>query len=93
MRTHLDQDISLEVLAQTVNVSPSHLRRLFKQATGMAPHQYLIHLRVNRAKELLLTRGFSVNEVAAEVGFADQSHLHRHFKRIFGVTPKAVLAS
>ena len=93
MHTHLDQDISLEVLAQTVNVSPSHLRRLFKQATGMAPHQYLIHLRVNRAKELLLTRGFSINEVAAEVGFADQSHLHRHFKRIFGVTPKAVLAS
>lgn len=93
MHTHLNQNISLEVLSQTVNVSPSHLRRLFKQATGMAPHQYLIHLRVNRAKELLLTRDFSVNEVAAEVGFADQSHLHRHFKRLFGVTPKTILAS
>ncbi len=93
MHSHLDQEISLEVLAQTVNISPSHLRRLFKQATGMAPHQYLTSLRVNRAKELLLTRSFSVNEVAAEVGFADQSHLHRHFKRVFGVTPKAILAS
>jgi AraC family transcriptional regulator len=93
LHSHLDQDISLEVLAQTVNISPSHLRRLFKQATGMAPHQYLIHLRVNRAKKLLLTRSFSINEVAAEVGFADQSHLHRHFKRIFGVTPKTILAS
>ncbi|MFQ4144914.1 AraC family transcriptional regulator [Chlorogloeopsis sp. ULAP02] len=92
MHSHLDQDLSLEVLAQTVNLSPSHLRRLFKQATGMAPHQYLIHLRVNRAKELLLTRSFSINEVAVEVGFADQSHLHRHFKRIFGVTPKAILS-
>ncbi len=91
MHTHLDQDISLEVLAQIVNVSPSHLHRLFKQATGMAPHQYLISLRVNRAKELLLTRRFSVNQVAAEVGFADQSHLHRHFKRAFGVTPKKVI--
>lgn len=93
MQAHIDRDISLDVLAQTVNVSSSHLRRLFKQATGMAPHQYLIHLRVNRAKELLLTRGFSVDEVAAEVGFADRSHLHRHFKRVFGVTPKAMLAS
>lgn len=93
MHSHLDQDISLEMLAQTVNISPSHLRRLFKQATGMAPHQYLINLRVHRAKELLLTRSFSVNEVAAEVGFADQSHLHRHFKRLFGVTPKTILTS
>ncbi|MDM9379867.1 AraC family transcriptional regulator [Chlorogloeopsis sp. ULAP01] len=93
MHAHLDQDISLEVLAQSVNLSPSHLRRLFKQATGMAPHQYLINLRINRAKELLLSGGFSVNEVAAEVGFADQSHLHRHFKRIFGVTPKTIFAS
>lgn len=93
MHAHLEQDISLDELAKTVNISPSHLRRLFKQATGMAPHQYLIDLRVNRAKELLLTGSFSVNEVAAEVGFADQSHLHRHFKRIFGVTPKAVITS
>ena len=93
MHSHLNQDISLEVLAQTVNVSSSHLRRLFKQATGMAPHQYLISLRVNRAKELLLTRSFSVNQVAAEVGFADQSHLHRHFKRMFGVSPKKILTS
>ena len=93
MHAHLDQDISLEILAQAVNLSPSHLRRLFKQATGIAPHQYLINLRVNRAKELLLSRRFSIHEVAAEVGFADQSHLHRHFKRTFGVTPKTILAS
>jgi len=93
MHVHLNQDISLEVLARTVNLSSSHLRHLFKQSTGMAPHQYLINLRVNRAKELLLSGGFSVSEVAAEVGFADQSHLHRHFKRFFGVTPKTILAS
>lgn len=92
LHANLAQDISLDQLAQSVNLSPSHLRRLFKQATGLAPHQYLLQLRVNRAKELLLTRSFSVGEVAAEVGFADQSHLHRHFKRIFGVTPKAVIA-
>ena len=91
MHANLGRDVSLDILAQTVNVSPSHLRRLFKQATGMAPHQYLTGLRVNRAKELLLTGSFTVSEVATEVGFADQSHLHRHFKRVFGITPKAVL--
>lgn len=91
LHAHLAQDISLDWLAQSVNLSPSHLRRLFKQVTGLAPHQYLLQLRVNRAKELLLTGSFSVGEVAAEVGFADQSHLHRHFKRVFGVTPKAVM--
>jgi AraC family transcriptional regulator len=92
LHANLAQDISLDRLAESVNISPSHLRRLFKQATGLAPHQYLLQLRVNRAKELLLTGSFSVGEVAAEVGFADQSHLHRHFKRVFGVTPKAVMA-
>lgn len=91
LHAHLAQDISLDLLAQSVNLSPSHLRRLFKQATGLAPHQYLLKLRVNRAKELLLTGSFSVGEVAAEVGFADQSHLHRHFKRVFGITPKAAI--
>jgi AraC family transcriptional regulator len=92
LHAHLAEDISLDQLAQSVNLSPSHLRRLFKQATGLAPHQYLLQLRVNRAKELLLTGSFSVGQVATEVGFADQSHLHRHFKRVFGVTPKAVIA-
>lgn len=92
LHAHLAQDISLDQLAQTVNLSSSHLRRLFKQATGLAPHQYLLKLRVNRAKELLLTGSFSVGEVALQVGFADQSHLHRHFKRVFGVTPKAMIS-
>lgn len=92
LNAHLAQDISLDQLAQTVNLSSSHLRRLFKQATGLAPHQYLLKLRVNRAKELLLTGSFSVGEVAMQVGFADQSHLHRHFKRVFGVTPKAMIS-
>ena len=59
MHANLGRDVSLDVLAQNVNVSPSHLRRLFKQATGMAPHQYLTRLRVNRAKELLLTGSFN----------------------------------
>jgi AraC family transcriptional regulator len=91
LQAHLEQEISLEALAQAVHLSPSHLRRLFKQTTGVAPHQYLIQLRVQRAKQLLQTRQFSIRDVAAQVGFADQSHLNRHFKRVFGVTPGGLL--
>lgn len=91
LQAHLAEDISLDQLAQSINLSPSHLRRLFKQATGLPLHQYLLQLRINRAKDLLLTGSFSVGEVAVAVGFADQSHLHRHFKRVFGVTPKTII--
>jgi AraC family transcriptional regulator len=91
MRAHLQRDISLTELAQAANVSPQHLVRLFKRATGFAPHQYLIHLRIQRAKELLMRGGMTISEIAALTGFADQSHLSRHFKRIVGCTPKAYL--
>ncbi|WP_221568756.1 helix-turn-helix domain-containing protein [Alkalihalobacillus sp. TS-13] len=87
----INQNISLTELAREVNVSPAHLIRLFKKATGFPPHQYVIQLRVNRAKTLLLTKKVSISEVAAEVGFADQSHFHRHFKRLVGCTPREYL--
>lgn len=91
MQTHFSRNISLAELAQAVHVSPAYLGRLFKRSTGLAPHQFLIQLRVNRAKELLLTKTLSISEVATQVGFADQSHLNRHVKRLLGVTPKAIL--
>jgi AraC family transcriptional regulator len=92
LHAHLEEDITLEDLAQVVHLSPSHLRRTFKQTTGLAPHQYLIQLRVHRAEQLLKTGRVSIRDVAMQVGFADQSHLNRHFKRLLGVTPKMVLA-
>jgi AraC family transcriptional regulator len=88
IREHLDQDITLHELAHCVNLSPSHFTRLFKQATGIAPHQYVIICRVERAKELLSWPNMSVAQAAQLVGFYDQSHLIRHFKRIYGVSPK-----
>jgi len=63
---------------------------LFKQSTGLAPHQYLIQCRVNRAK-YLLSKGNAIADVAYKVGFANQAHLNYHLKRLLGVTPKAVL--
>jgi AraC family transcriptional regulator len=85
---HLDQELSLTELASLAQMSRHHFARLFKQSVGVSPHQYVIQQRVNRAKQLLLRGELSVAEVAYQVGFANQSHLSRHFKRLLGVTPR-----
>jgi AraC family transcriptional regulator len=86
---HLDAELSLDHLAGVAHVSPYHFARLFKNSTGLPPHQYVIACRVERAKELLRGRRRpQLAEVATEVGFSDQSHFTRHFKRLVGVTPR-----
>lgn len=90
IQTYLDGNLGIQELAQVVQMSPYHFSRLFKQSTGLTLHQYVIRCRVYRAKVLLL-QGNSIAEVACRVGFVDQSHLHRHFKRLLGVTPKDIL--
>jgi AraC family transcriptional regulator len=87
IHAHLEQDISLDDIAAAAHVSSSHLMRLFKEATGLPPHRYLIQERIRKAQHLLLS-GRPVHEVAASLGFSDQSHFHRHIKRILGVTPR-----
>jgi AraC-like DNA-binding protein len=79
---------TLEDLAGAVGARPFALLRAFKAATGLPPHAYLTSLRVRRARHLLQT-GVRPAQVAAEVGFTDQAHLNRHFKRIVGVPPAA----
>jgi AraC family transcriptional regulator len=87
----IDQNFTLAELAAIAGFSPTYFARQFKQAIGMAPHQYLIHRRVERASLLLARGNTTVAEVAQLVGFADQSHLNRHFKRLIGVAPVALL--
>ena len=91
INNHLEQDLSLIELAAIAQMSPHYFSHLFKQSTGMTPHQYVIRCRVECAKELLLQRKLTIAEIAYKVGFANQSHLNRHFKRLLGVTPKAIL--
>ncbi|MET7884305.1 helix-turn-helix domain-containing protein [Streptomyces avermitilis] len=78
--------VSLDEAARLVHAHPAHLVRAFSGAFGIAPHQYLMSRRVERARRLLL-EGMRPAEVAAATGFYDQAHLNRHFKRLVGVAP------
>jgi AraC-like DNA-binding protein len=83
---HYADAVRLDHLSQTSGLSPFHLLRVFRQSTGLTPHAYLNQLRVSRARELLRA-GHPPADVALRTGFADQSHLTRHFRRLVGVTP------
>ena len=88
IHAHLDQNIALAALADVAHLSEFHFARLFKQTTGLPPHQFVIHQRVERAKRLIAEGRLSLAQIAIDVGFSDQSQLNRHFKRLVGVTPK-----
>jgi AraC family transcriptional regulator len=92
IRENYTEQISLANIATAAGMSPFHLTRVFKKTMGMSPHQYLVEVRVHSARALVSSGGDrpSLAEVAAAVGFADQSHLTRQFKRILGTTPKKV---
>ena len=92
IRDQLDRDLTVSGIAQAVYMSPYHFTRLFKESTGQSPHQYVVEARVRKAKELLTTGKFTISEAAYHVGFVDQSHLTRHFKRVFGLPPKRLLS-
>jgi AraC-like DNA-binding protein len=79
-------DPSLADLAQAAHLSPFHLLRVFTRTTGQTPHEFLTQQRVNAAKNLL-TSDLSLARIAAECGFADQSHMTRLFRRQHGITP------
>jgi AraC family transcriptional regulator len=89
MRENLTRTLALEELAAVAGLSPFHFARQFKTATGHPPHDYLIRLRVDRAQELIRQhhREWTMAAIANECGFADQSHMARHFKRVLGVSP------
>ncbi|MEA5450594.1 AraC family transcriptional regulator [Leptolyngbya sp. CCNP1308] len=90
---YLERELSLKELAAIAQMSQYHFCRAFKQMTGASPHQYLIRQRVERAKQLLQKGEMSLSTVAIACGFTHQSHLHRHFKRLTGTTPKKFLNS
>lgn len=86
LEAHYTQPVSIDALAQLVGLSPYYLIRSFHQQIGVPPHRYQRHWQLLHAKSALRTSK-PLSEVALEHGFYDQSHLTRHFKRAFGVTP------
>lgn len=87
-----EQNLSLDTLARNVDLSKYHLIKLFKNEVGLTPHQFLIQVRVEQAKEKLES-GEALADVALATGFCQQSHFTEHFRRLVGVTPGAYVAA
>ncbi|MEW6497069.1 MAG: AraC family transcriptional regulator, partial [Cyanobacteriota bacterium] len=86
---NLEQDLSLRAIAQTVQMSPYHFARRFKLSTGLTPHQYVLHCRLERAKRLLADTELAITDIAYRAGFSSPSHLTRVFRQHIATTPKA----
>lgn len=86
---NLTEGFSLQAIANYIGMSQYHFARMFKQSTGMTPHQYLIKSRLKKAKKLLANTDLTISEIAYRTGFASQSHLTRLFRKHVTTTPKA----
>lgn len=89
---HLGQEISLTAIATYLGMSQYHFCRWFKRSMGVAPYQYVIQQRVERAKNLLIHSELSLADIALACGFNNQGHLNRHFKKVLGMTPRQFLS-
>lgn len=88
LRAHLNESVPTATLVEMSGLTESHFIRAFHHEFGLPPHAYHIRLRLAEACELL-AQGQSVSTVAYDCGFADQSHLSRKFKEVYGIAPGA----
>lgn len=86
---HCSEVVSLDTLAAVAGCSPSLANRLFRQLAGIPPYEYLLQRRLSLAAERLRAGNQTLADLAAECGFADQSHFQRLFRRAYGTTPAA----
>ena len=87
VEANLDTDIRLNAMAGVCGLSTEYFVRLFKNSVGVSPYQYVIGLRVDRAKHLLCEQTQSLSEIALQCGFSHQEHMTRMFRRLTGQTP------
>src|SRR5262249_55562462 len=84
--SNLGEPIEVAALAKIAGRSPFHFSRVFSRSVGVSPHRYIVHLRLQRALELVRSGEAGLAEVAVRTGFADQSHLWRWVRRVHGVS-------
>ena len=89
IRAHLEDALSLTTLATVAQLSPTHFAHLFKAATGLPPHKYVVLCRMAHAKRLLADTDMPLIEVGPQVGCMDQSHFTALFRTHVAMTPKA----
>ena len=87
MEAHLPDRVDLAQLAQLVGLSTSHFSRAFKASTGMAPYQWQLNARIQRAQTQLINTDASLDQVAEANGFADAVHFGRRFRQLTGAAP------
>ncbi|MCX8004016.1 MAG: AraC family transcriptional regulator [Burkholderiaceae bacterium] len=87
VRESLGQPLTVAALAAVVGFSPAQFARLLKNTTGQSPHQYVLQIRLGRARELVLQDKLSLAAIAVETGFSSQSHMTSAFARMFGAPP------
>ena len=88
IEARLAERVQVRELADEIHMSPFHFARMFKLATGLAPHAYITRQRMGRARELLATTELPLLEVAARVGYQTQAHFTGVFHRYVGTTPR-----
>jgi AraC family transcriptional regulator len=93
IRMHLTADIEVAELAGLVRLSPHYFSLVFRQAVGVSPHQYILQQRVAEARRLLSAGGMTLAQLAFHLGFADQSHFSRAFRKVTGTTPRCFQTS
>lgn len=84
---HIGEKISVGALSSMAGLSPNHFARAFQQSVGMPPHQYLLRRRLEHVEQMLRETQLPLSQIALAVGFSDQSHLARHFRRLTGIPP------
>jgi AraC family transcriptional regulator len=87
IEANLDADLSLDSLAEESGYSRAHFLRMFRAATGLTPHQYVLDLRLRRAQDRLRQAGSSIIDVAVSCGFSSQAHMTSVFRQRLEMTP------
>jgi AraC-like DNA-binding protein len=87
IESNIGEKISLDSLSAMAGLSPHHFARAFQQSLGMPPHRYLLRRRLEHVEQMLRDTQLPLSHIALAVGFSDQSHLNRHFRRLTGMSP------